>query len=55
MPNGGLPPQDLRQQPNEEHFQALAGNEILKEFYLKLTRMSNALYPYSTGLFTIKE
>ncbi|WP_292763569.1 hypothetical protein [Nostoc sp. NOS(2021)] len=21
MPNRGLPPQDLRQQPNEEHFQ----------------------------------
>ncbi|MEH2383266.1 MAG: hypothetical protein V7K27_31000 [Nostoc sp.] len=26
------PPQDLRQQPNEVHFQQEAGNEVVKEF-----------------------
>ncbi|MEH2007715.1 hypothetical protein [Nostoc sp.] len=36
------PPQDLRQNRNEVHFQPLAGNEVLKEFELKLTPMSIA-------------
>ncbi|MDF5738152.1 MULTISPECIES: hypothetical protein [unclassified Nostoc] len=35
--------QDLRQSHQELHFQPLAGNEILKEFWLKLTRMGNAV------------
>ncbi|MEH1856530.1 MAG: hypothetical protein V7L21_00645 [Nostoc sp.] len=28
MPSLGLPPQDLRQQPNDVHFQQEAGNEV---------------------------
>ncbi|MEH1933931.1 MAG: hypothetical protein V7L14_09405 [Nostoc sp.] len=39
----GLPPLDLRQSRNEVHFQPEAGNEVLKGFGLKLTRMSNAV------------
>ncbi|WP_334953212.1 hypothetical protein [Nostoc sp.] len=35
----GLPPQDLRQSRNEQYFQPLAGNEVLKGFWLKLTPM----------------
>ncbi|MHC5721017.1 MAG: hypothetical protein ACYTX0_55600, partial [Nostoc sp.] len=31
------PPQDLRQSRNDLHFQPLAGNEVLKGFWLKLT------------------
>jgi len=38
------PPQDLRQSRNEEHFQPEARNEVLKEFWLKLTPM-NAVAP----------
>ncbi|MHC5775919.1 hypothetical protein [Nostoc sp.] len=34
---------DLRQSRQEQHFQPLAGNEILNEFGLKLTPMSIAV------------
>ncbi|MBN3942947.1 MAG: hypothetical protein V7L21_16590 [Nostoc sp.] len=41
MPSLGLPPPELAA---EQHFQQEAGNEVLKEFYLKLTPMGK-LYP----------
>ncbi|MEH1902956.1 MAG: hypothetical protein V7L04_16440 [Nostoc sp.] len=44
MPLIEAPPQDLRQSHQELHFQPLVGNEILKEFWLKLTRMGNAVF-----------
>ncbi|MEH1937290.1 MAG: hypothetical protein V7L14_27015 [Nostoc sp.] len=44
----GLPPQDLRQSRNEQHFQPEAGNEVLKGFWLKLTPMA-ARGPFAAG------
>ncbi|MEH1909380.1 MAG: hypothetical protein V7L05_29115 [Nostoc sp.] len=37
------PPQDLRQSRDDLHFQPLAGNEVLKGFWLKFTPMSIAV------------
>ncbi|QFS42924.1 hypothetical protein GXM_00397 [Nostoc sphaeroides CCNUC1] len=33
----------MRQQPNDVHFQQEAGNEVLKEFLLKLTPVGIAM------------
>ncbi|MEH2048283.1 hypothetical protein [Nostoc sp.] len=43
------PPQHLRQSRQYQHFQPEAGNEVLKEFQLNLTPMSNAV-PLLCGL-----
>ncbi|WP_334760424.1 hypothetical protein [Nostoc sp.] len=40
MPLIEAAPQDLRQSHQELHFQPEAGNEILKEFWLKLTSIA---------------
>ncbi|MEH2318905.1 hypothetical protein [Nostoc sp.] len=37
------PPLEKRQSRQEQHFQPLTGNEVLKGFALKLTPMSNAV------------